>query len=63
MTTRPCVFLERDGKLYCSDIDAVDYYGDYRGGCSWIAPELEEWAKSEGGYWEWENPEQICFTR
>lgn len=63
MTTRACKFIERDGKLLCADIDAVDYYGEFRGGYPWIAPELEEWAKSQGGYWEWENCEAICFTK
>lgn len=63
MTTRECEFIERDGKLLCADIDAVDYYGEFRGNLPWIAPELEEWAKKQGGYWEWENPEAICFTK
>lgn len=63
MTTRACKFIERDGKLLCADIDAIDYYGEFRGNIPWIAPELEAWAKSQGGYWEWENPEAICFTK
>lgn len=63
MTTRPCEFIERDGKLLCCDPDATDYYGEFRGGYPWIAPELEAWAEQQGGYWEWENPEAICFAK
>lgn len=63
MTTRPCEFIVRDDKLLCADPNAVDYYGEFRGGYPWIAPELEEWARKQGGYWEWENPEAICFAK
>lgn len=63
MTTRPCEFIERDGKILCADIDAIDYYGEFRGGYPWIAPELEAWAESKGCYWEWENPEAICLAK
>ena len=63
MTTRACKFKQQGDKLLCADIDAVDYYGEFRGGLPWIAPELIEWAESQGGYWEWENPEAICFTK
>ena len=54
----PTVF-ERDGKLIVSAEDGgyfADYYGEYRGGYSWIDPRLEEAAKKLGMYWEWENP-------
>jgi hypothetical protein len=60
---RPCEFIERDGKLLCCDPNAVDYYGEFRGGYPWIHPNLEAWAKKKGGYWEWENPEAICFAK
>jgi hypothetical protein len=63
MTTRPCKFIVRDNKLMTADEDAVDYYGEFRGNIPYIAPELVEWAKKQGGYWEWENPEAICFTK
>lgn len=64
MTTRPCSFVRSgDGKIFCADPDAVDYYGEFRGNTPWIAPELEAWAKEQGGYWEWENAEAICFTK
>lgn len=36
--------------------DFADYYGEYRGGYSWIHPKLEAWAKEKGYMWEWENP-------
>lgn len=62
MTTRECSFVARDGELYCSDIDAVDYYGEFRGGYPWIAPELVEWAEKKGLYWEWENPGCIVLV-
>ena len=63
MTTRPCEFIEHDGKLLCADTDAIDYYGEFRGGTPYISEELEAWAEKQGGYWEWENPESICFTK
>lgn len=59
---RPCNFFVRDGQMFCNDIDAVDYYGEYRGGYPWIHPNLEQWAAEQGGYWEWENPEAIVFV-
>jgi hypothetical protein len=37
-----------------------DYYGEYRGGDAWIAPELVEYAKAQGGDLQWDNPG--CFT-
>tara|TARA_R110001583_G_scaffold174017_8_gene328269 strand:- start:161 stop:400 length:240 start_codon:yes stop_codon:yes gene_type:complete len=63
MTTRPCEFIEREGNLLCADIDAIDYYGEFRGGTPYIAPELEKWAEEQGGYWEWENAEAIVFNK
>ena len=63
MTTRPCNFTIKDGMLICADIDAVDYYGEFRGEYPWIEPNLIAWAEEQGGYWEWENPEAICFTK
>lgn len=63
MTVRPCKFIERDGKLLCNDIDAIDYYGEFRGGFPYINPKLEAWAEEQGGYWEWENLEAICFAK
>ncbi len=39
----------------------LDYYGEYRGGYAWIHPELEAWAKDNGGFFEWENPSNIAF--
>lgn len=52
----------------CGDIDdpsykgeALDYYGEFRGGYPWIHPELESWAAKNGFFWEWENPGTICL--
>lgn len=59
----PCEFFIRDGKLLCCDSNAVDYYGEYRGGFPWVHPKLEAWAEKNGGYWEWENAEAICFAK
>lgn len=42
---------------------AADYYGEYRGGYPYIAPELEEWAESKGGFWEWQDPGSIGFYK
>ena len=36
--------------------DTCDYYGDFRGGYSWINPTLERLAKEAGFMIEWENP-------
>jgi len=60
---RSCKFFYKQNQLFCSDIDAVDYYGVYRGGYPWIHPSLEAWAEKKGGYWEWEDPESICFAK
>jgi hypothetical protein len=39
----------------------LDYYGEYRGGYSWIHPDLIKWAEDHKGYWEWQNPSNIAF--
>lgn len=41
----------------------LDYYGEYRGGYAWINPILEEWAKSQSMFWEWEDPGSIGLYR
>lgn len=49
----------RDGVCYVSGDhgdDAMDYYGEYRGGYPWINPRLEELAEQNNLYWEWQNP-------
>ena len=56
----------RDGYLYISSEhgdDAADYYGEYRGGYAWINPLLEAWAKSNNGYFEWQNAGCIVFNQ
>lgn len=34
----------------------LDYYGEFRGGYPYIHPKIEEWAKTNGFFLEWENP-------
>lgn len=61
----PTTFL-RNNTVYVSAEDGgdfADYYGEFRGGYTWIHPLLEEWAKANGGYWEWENPGCIYFCK
>jgi hypothetical protein len=55
------VIFKRDGKIYLSTEREnsylfADYYGEYRGGYPWVSEFAENYAKSLGGYWEWENP-------
>jgi len=50
-----------EGQLFCSDIDAISYDCEVSG-YQWIAPALEQWAKKQKGYWEWENAETIVFV-
>ncbi len=60
----PTVIITSSGRLMVSAEDGrgfADYYGEFRGGYPWIAPELEQWAKTNGGYFEWQNAGTICF--
>lgn len=60
----PTVFRRNDS-IFVSAEDGgyfADYYGEFRGRYPWIHPILETWAKSHGGYWEWENPGCIYFV-
>jgi hypothetical protein len=41
----------------------ADYYGEFRGGCPWIHPALETWAKDHGFYWEWVNPGAVALVK
>ena len=61
-TTRVCKLSVKDGVLFCADYEALDYYGEYRGGLPWICEELEKFATKLGGYWEWETPESISLV-
>ena len=62
--TRNCKFKRGENNMIVStDIDAIDYYGEFRGGVPWIAQPLIDWATANGGYWEWENAEMISFTK
>lgn len=61
----PTVFISDDGRLHISGEDGymfVDYYGEFRGGYPWIDPRLEEIAKANKCYWEWDNPGSICLV-
>jgi len=61
---RPAAFVDEDGVLCVSGEDGsgfVDYYGKFRGGYPYIAPELEAWASDNGMYWEWQNPGSIAL--
>lgn len=44
-----------DGETW-TDSFVIDYYGEYRGGYSWIDPRLEKYLKGQGLFCEWENP-------
>jgi hypothetical protein len=59
-------FITDDGALAISAENgtfAIDYYGEFRDGCPYIAPKLETWAENQGGYWEWMNPGAIQFCK
>ena len=54
----------RDGMLFISGDegdDAMDYYGDYRGGYPWINPVLEQFAENNNAYWEWHDGGSIVL--
>lgn len=62
---KPYSFI-RDDKLFISGENgdnACDYYGEFRGGYAYINPILEEFAKKNGGFFEWENPACIVFCK
>jgi hypothetical protein len=59
---RDIEFFTVDGKVFCSDQLALDYWGEYERDYPWIHESLEEWAKSVGCYWEWENTGTIILT-
>lgn len=63
-TKIPPTALIVDGVLLISGEDGngfVDYYGEFRGGYPYINPALEQWAKDNGGMWEWMHPGAIGF--
>ena len=61
----PTVFIHGE-TLHVSAEDGgffASYYGrtdddDY----PWIHEKLETWARSKGGYWEWDNPGSISLV-
>jgi hypothetical protein len=53
-----------DGTLWVSGEDGsgeIDYWGEFRGGYAYISEGLEDWAKTRGGHWEWNDPGSISF--
>ncbi len=61
---QPRAFVNDEGVLVVSGEDGsgfVDYYGEFRGGCPYIAPELETWAADNGMMWEWQHPGAIAL--
>lgn len=64
--TVPTAFIGDHDLIYVSGEDGkglVDYYGEYRGGYPYINSKLEEWAGSNGCYWEWQNPGCIVLIK
>ncbi len=55
-------YLDSEGVL-CVTSDTgqgfIDYYGEFRDNCPYIAPEIEKFAKDNGMFWEWHNPGSI----
>lgn len=51
-----CINLE-------TDVIVGDYYGEFSGDCQNIIEDVENWAKENGGYWEWINPGAIMFVK
>jgi hypothetical protein len=54
-----------DGQLVVHGEDGegfIDYYGDFRGGYPYIAPELVSWAEKNGAYWEWRDAGSIVLV-
>ena len=45
-----------------NDVQAADYYGEFRDGLPWINPKLEEYADKLGCYWEWDSPGAIVLA-
>lgn len=63
---RPRGFVDKGTGLLCVSGEEgdgfVDYYGEFRGGCPYINPKLEQWAKERGCYWEWRDAGSICLA-
>lgn len=60
----PTAWVDEDGLLNVSAEDGkdlADYYGEFRGGCPWVEPNLVKWAEARGAYWEWQNPGAIVL--
>jgi len=59
-----CDCFVKNGVLMVTSDDglgAIDYYGEFRGGYSYIDPKLEAFAKANGCFWEWNNPSSISL--
>ena len=44
-------------------VSAIDYYGELNKGYPFICNKLEDYAKKNNGYWEWESPACVVFIR
>ena len=57
-------FFDEDGFL-CLSLEENIFVGDYydASGGPYISDIVEDWAKEQGGYWEWINPGSIMFVK
>ena len=62
---QPTLIPNRDGaSVLISGEDGkglVDYYGEFRGGDSYIHPEIEKFCEAHGLLIEWQNPGAIII--
>lgn len=45
------------------DIIVGDCCVEFNGECQYIIEDVENWAKENGGYWEWTNSGSIMFVK
>jgi hypothetical protein len=66
VSIKPPVHIDEDGVLCISAESEVgvilaEYHGFLNEGNPYIHPDLEQWAESYGGYWEWRNSGLIAL--
>lgn len=44
------------GNVEVEDHLWADYYGEFRGGCPWVDPDVEKILEDNGLFCEWQNP-------
>jgi hypothetical protein len=65
---KPKTFIYQGSDFDCLAISGeygdclMDYYGEFNNGQAWIQSDLLEWAKAQGGFFEWLNPGAIVFN-